>query len=315
MMSITFTRVAARLTLRPTSIRFQSLAADARHDHRSEILRCALDRVPCEGWTEDALALGVLDANLPPTSIGLIKHRSSDLVSFFMTECNRRLDDELSLNYVPSWDDSTNISLRKKLGASIRLRLEMVRPYVESNRWHEGMAIGVQNSLETARQLESLVDIICKHVGGNFDPVQRAAIGGVYIATELHMLTDKSTGYEDTWVFMDDRIGDLESLAEVKNNLVSNPFGVMPPINPVAMAAMGHVVSSLTGAVVSLAIPAARGTVSAVTQMMSTSGHNELYASPLKNKVSESSSRDDDILYDLPPFETNGEGSNNKQAS
>ena len=46
---------------------------------------------------------------------------------------------------------------------------------------------------------------------------------GVYKSTEIYMLQDKSADKEDTWAFLDRRLGDFQTLAAAKKS-VSKEF-------------------------------------------------------------------------------------------
>lgn len=270
-------------------------------ERRIAILDAALTQVHEHGWTEDAIAAGVLTAGCPLASIGSVSNGPADLVSHFMSKCNDTLRSELE-KLVPSWDaDDTPVARRIEL--AIRTRLEMVEPYVKSGRWHEAMAIGAKplsNATVTASQLSELVGIIVDATGRTMGPVERAAICGTYATTELHMLADDSEGFEDTWSFLGSRINELELMART-NNIQS----VMRGDTVVAATA---VAASLGGGVLSLAQPAAAGAVSALASsimpnamefMQQTSKQGGSGAGPPRG----SRPSDYDISDDLPPFE------------
>ena len=149
---------------------------------RKAILSAALHRVHDMGWTDDAIANGVLDCAYPPSYIGrvLSSHRqqsspsSNDcsggggggggvwgngrLVAHFMEGCNNNLRDKLLMSLPPPATSMAAesgvvrrdekkmndgvILLASRINNALRLRLSMVLPYVHSKRWHEGMAIG-----------------------------------------------------------------------------------------------------------------------------------------------------------------------------
>jgi len=52
-----------------------------------------------------------------------------------------------------------------------------------------------------------------------FSIVERFSLGAVYVAVELHMLSDKSTDYSDTWAFLKERVGDWEKLRSSTESL------------------------------------------------------------------------------------------------
>ena len=96
---------------------------------RHSILTHALQRVHDEGWTDDAIASGTLDAGLPPTYIGQAMSSTSifgsaDLVAFFMDECNNNLRQELN-NKSLSDDDDNDDNKATKIYQALKLRLSM----------------------------------------------------------------------------------------------------------------------------------------------------------------------------------------------
>ena len=109
------------------------------------------------------------------------------------------------------------------------MRLSMVLPYVASNRWHEGMAIGAlpQNAYHTAQQLDEMAAIVLnyalrkEHVTEN-NATNRAAVIAAYAASELHLFSDGKDGtvsgnslalsgeqYHAAWTFLQDRCAEL----------------------------------------------------------------------------------------------------------
>jgi hypothetical protein len=85
-------------------------------------------------------------------------------------------------------------------------------------------------------------------------------LGGVYVATELHLLTDQSPDYQDTWEFLHGRVSEWERLFVGGKESTSSSSSFM---NPSAMLQQGGnvaytasaVASSLAGGVVSLLQP------------------------------------------------------------
>jgi hypothetical protein len=109
------------------------------------------------------------------------------------------------------------------------------------------------------------------------------ALGGVYVATELHLLTDLSPDYQDTWEFLHERVSEWERLFVATkqhngggsgsgqgqgqgqdhnaaasflflNNIMMNPTALLQQGGNVAYTASA-VASSLAGGVVSVLQP------------------------------------------------------------
>ena len=283
---------------------------------RTRILSAALDKVHEFGWTDDAIAGGVVALNLPPSTVGLVTGGPSELVAFFMDQCNRRLEKELKERFIPSWEEQRT-PVPERIHQAIWCRLEMVGPYIRSGRWQDGMALGAMppnNTLTTAGQLSHLVDTITSVVGLPFvGVVEKAAIGGVYATTELHMLADESPAFEQTAVFLEHRVRELETMAGAASSMGSGGPGLFSPEMAVAATS---VATSLGGALVSLAQPAALGAASTVANQVmpqvssfmssaQTAASGGSFASSTKSAGTSATD-----YSDLPPFdEPQSEGS------
>ncbi len=298
---------------------------------RKDILTSSLQKVHEYGWTEDAIAHGIVSNPLkkyPPSFIGMMNDnhsKSSDLIHFFMKESNLKLkahldelfskendgegkkEDEGRLNSIFSPDSHSRL-----LKYGIKYRLEMVIPYVQSNRWSEGMALGAKpyNAMSTATHLEEIVNILqgsLRDEHGNpivLSQIHRTAIGAVYVTTELHLLADTSPGFKDTWSFLSDRMDQLDEIQESQS--------ILPQFNQDTLVAGVAVASSLGSAVLSLLTPAARTSASALAGAVAPQVMNVMsYASSGPNAFTSMSSSPpgttakDYDFSDLPPFEDN----------
>lgn len=258
----------------------QRVLEQRRHD----ILTHALQRVNDEGWTEDAIATGTLDAGLPPSYIGQASSATSpfgsaDLVAFFMEECNKNLGRQLMEENNVRQEQGGNVtgstveSVSLRINKALQMRLSMVLPFVTSNRWHEGMAIGAlpQNAYRTAQQLDGMATIVLEQVLGkenSNNPTQRAAIVAAYAAAELHLLSDGKNGivsgnslslsgerYHATWTFLEARSAEVTRF--IVDGVQLPSFNGVPLPNPNHVMAASAVASSLAGAALSLAAPSA----------------------------------------------------------
>jgi rpsU-divergently transcribed protein len=136
-------------------------------EKRKTILSAALPFVQQYGWTDQAIAEGVLSCGYPPSMIGLVPLSTSSschpLIEYYMNEANQKL--RLQLLDSTTKDRLVFPSKQERLMYAIRTRLLMNEPYLKSKRWTEGMALGViypSNALVTSLQLEEMLDIIYK---------------------------------------------------------------------------------------------------------------------------------------------------------
>ncbi|KAL7447778.1 hypothetical protein ACHAWC_000099, partial [Mediolabrus comicus] len=176
---------------------------------------------------------------------------SADLVAFFMDECNNNLRKELNNKSLA--DDDNNDNKATKIYHALKLRLSMTLPFVSSNRWHEGMAIGAlpQNAYKTAQQLDEMATLVLEYVLGaekgnnnNANAAQRAVIVAAYAAAELHLLsTDVSNNgssvasvslsgerFQSTWKFLEERSNEAAKL--IVDGVDGPSFSGLPLPNP-----------------------------------------------------------------------------------
>lgn len=315
--------------------------ASLQQQYRKDILKAALNHVHQHGWTEDAIANGILfdkTNKYPPSFIGMMEDnhsKASDLIHFFMKECNFKLKSHLnslqkgtSANSKESSSSSSSSTIERLIFSShanllkycIQYRLEMTIPYVKSNRWSEGMALGATpyNAMSTATHLDELVTILEDALymvnddvrTSKLNPLERTGIGALYVATELHLLADTSPGFSDTWKFLNDRIHELHTMQQ------QSLTQLFPPqLNQETMVAGMAVASSLGGAVLSLMTPVARGGVSAVAgtiapQVMNAMAHAYSPSNSggggtmgVNHNSTPGSTAKDYDFSDLPPFD------------
>lgn len=291
-------RPTARRTFVSTSRTLQSYSTQ-----EESILKAALPHVHQHGWTEQALAQGVLTSKLPPSYIGLIEDKKSELIHFFMKNSNKELEYILQQTDI----EGQNMTHSQVIEVAMRKRLEMNVPYIKSQRWAEGMALGAMplNACHTANHLEQLMIIIenammrCNNNGVQASPLgilERGALGAVYIATELHLLSDNSTNQQDTWNFLHQRVEQLEQAA-TGNLSVSS---LVP--NSDTLVAGAAVASSLGGAVLSLVAPAAGAGIQSITSSVMPAVLNMMQPPSVDSTVG--TKAQDYDFSDLPPFES-----------
>ena len=140
--------------------------------------------------------------------------------------------------------------------------------YMGQMRYHEGDYKTALEYYIKAAELGNAEAHYCLsvmyHEGGgvvkdkkkNIYHLEKAAIGGVYATTELHMLADESPAFEQTAIFLEQRVRELETMAGAASSMGSGGPGMLSPEMAVAATS---VATSLGGALVSLAQPAALG--------------------------------------------------------
>ena len=263
--------------------------------HRQTIIRASLEKVHTLGWTQDAIVAAVLELQKqknPNYSISMSGLCTpSDLISFCMEDWNDQLERYITTHNKSSGDPAnqskpkasenhiSELESKSRLFDAYKFRLSLMVPFLQSRTWHEAMAMGlVQNTVTTHSQVHRVVELLCP-LGeiddkGNEDDGtitqsinrtgHQALLGAIYVSTELHMLTDSSLDYEDTWAFLQARIDDYYNCVQdgplqgTMNQLIqslSAAAGTSTPnsqSNPLTSLLQGPVVPAATAVVSSL---------------------------------------------------------------
>ncbi|KAF5199709.1 Ubiquinone biosynthesis protein coq9 protein [Thalictrum thalictroides] len=171
-------------------------------DEQAHVLEAALRHVVRLGWSEAAMIAGAKEAGVSMAIIGSFPRKEAALVEFFMDDCLQRLIDRINAE-----EDLKNHVHSERIAKLIRLRLEMQAPYVP--KWPQALSIQAQpaNVPTSFKQRAMLVDEVWHASGDQASDVdwylKRTALGGLYSASEIYMLTDNSPDFRDTWAFLD----------------------------------------------------------------------------------------------------------------
>lgn len=182
------------------------------------ILRTALAHVPFDGWTARTLELAVSDAGFEP-SLGLraFPGGAVELLSFFIAEADRQMLEALEQR------DLKRLKIRERIALAIRLRLEAEAPHKEAVRRALALLALPQNAPLALKSLYRTVDSIWYAVGDTATDFsfysKRMLLAGVYSATVVYWLDDKSEAHARTWTFLDRRIEDVMRIQKLRGRL------------------------------------------------------------------------------------------------
>jgi len=180
-----------------------------RADPREAILDAALLHVAEEGWSAEALAAGAQDVGLRAASAGAFPRGPVELAWHAMRRGNEAASAAMQAAGAEALA-ALPVNARVRLG--VRARLEHEARFARS--WPQAMALGAQpaHARETARLLAELADEVWFWAGDRSTNLhwysRRALLVGVFLASEAHMLADRSPALEDTWAFLDRRLED-----------------------------------------------------------------------------------------------------------
>ena len=191
------------------------------------ILSAALTHVPTQGFTQTALRSGAQTAGYLPASSNLFPRGEYELVLYHLS--TQRLDLKNRIQFPLPWDSNTSPNPAPNPGAQTlsvgqkvrSLVLERLRANVDSgilSRWQEALGLMslAGNVPSSIRELGLLSDEIW-YLSGDLAVdaswySKRAALMGVYAATEMFQTTDQSSEMRDTEAFLDRRLEEVRVL-------------------------------------------------------------------------------------------------------
>jgi ubiquinone biosynthesis protein COQ9 len=226
--------------------------------YRQELIRAALKKVHTLGWTQDAILAAIVEPlndnnnNTSPafaiSMAGLVT--PFELVAHCMDDWNDQLEQFLLLHKTKKQQPSMRAYYRE----AIQFRLSLALPYIQSGQWHTAMALGAtQNIMTTHGQVHRIVELMTMEdedastSSSTTTPraLHKAAVGAIYVATELHLLTDTSPNYQDTWTFLEHRLADYDQLRSSSSSS-SGVSGAVSSTVQAAVQSAGHLLGSLS---------------------------------------------------------------------
>jgi len=182
---------------------------------KNDILQASLPYVDQSGWTTETLASGSRSLGLSGMAHGIFTDGGIELVHHVMRTGNNSLASEMAQYSTqhPGMVDTTEL-----LGHGIKTRLMHITPYIR--RWHEAMILGAtpSNASGTFDLMSDMADELWFRAGDesmDLDWYQkRVGLVTIYVAAEARMLVDKSEEFQDTKVFVDQRLEEARTFRE-----------------------------------------------------------------------------------------------------
>ena len=192
-----------------TSVPAKNQSTSARDDSsdmssiKEQLFQATLDQVPTKGFTQEAITAAVLEKpGWSLTMAGMIT--PSELVSHCMNRWNQEMEDHGP--FESEFD-------------AIKFRLSRISPV--KSQWHNAMVLGASSQpLETKEQVHRIVEL----ANPAASVTRQAALGVVYVATELHFLADSSPDHQDTWAFLQQRLEEIDGESPLSAVMSSVPL-------------------------------------------------------------------------------------------
>jgi len=190
-----------------------------RDAQRTALLKATLPHVPFDGWTRTALMAGARDAGIEPAlADNAFPGGMAELLEFY----HRHADLEM-VRALEARPDLATMKTREKVALAVRLRLEANTGHREAIRQALSFLALPTNAPLGAKCLYRTVDAIWYAVGDKATDfsfyTKRGLLAGVYSATVLYWLNDKSEDSTATWSFLDRRIADVMKIYELRARL------------------------------------------------------------------------------------------------
>ncbi|MGF1476744.1 MAG: COQ9 family protein [Geminicoccaceae bacterium] len=201
-----------------------------RQAQKDRLLIATLDHVPFDGWGRRALHRAATDLDLDPASVRrLFPLGTESLLAWFDDWADRAM---LVSAKERGLDE---LKVRERITALVRCRLEVLSPHREATRrailarsLPSGAYVGCQTVWTTVDRMWAAAGFAEKDGFSYYS--RRALLTGVYVATVLFWLEDKSENFEDSWAFLDRRIGDIMEIQKTRSRFQERWQGLRWPM-------------------------------------------------------------------------------------
>jgi ubiquinone biosynthesis protein COQ9 len=196
-------------------------------EQRQRLLAAVLRHVPFDGWTTKAMQAGARDLGLPAAeAYRLFPRGPVEAVAAFNAAADRAMAEAMAA--LPA---ETNTPGR--LRAGILARLAWAEPHIEAVRRGLQLLALPLNAATGLRCLHRTVDTLWYEAGDRATDfnyyTKRALLGGIFGATVLFWINDRSENRAGTAAFLDRRLADANRL----NGLIGQAKSRLPNLpNP-----------------------------------------------------------------------------------
>ncbi len=193
------------------------MTADTRQA-KDALLRALLPDVPFDGWTSAAMGKAAEQAGLDAAQVAdLFPAGPRDAVAWFSRWADRETLTALEPLNLPE------MKVRERIATAVRRRLAILAPHREAVRRSLALLAAPQNLALGARLIYGTVDALWYAAGDtatdfNFY-TKRGLLAGVYAATTLYWLDDRSAEQVETTAFLDRRLAEVMAIPRVTERL------------------------------------------------------------------------------------------------
>jgi ubiquinone biosynthesis protein COQ9 len=201
---------------------------------REALIEAMLPDVPFDGWSRAALRAAARRIGVPAAeALALFPYGAADFAACFSRWADCRMLDRLESLPLDQ------LRVPERIALAINIRLEIVEPWREAVRRALTILSLPQNAPLALRLLYETVDGIWYAAGDSATDfsfyTKRGTLAGIYAATLLYWLEDRSSGFCDTRAFLDRRLANVARLGEARRRFQSavarlpNPLRILRP--------------------------------------------------------------------------------------
>ena len=185
---------------------------------RDALIEAMLPDVPFDGWSRAALRAAARRIGAPAAeALALFPDGPADFVACFSRWADRRMLDRLESLALD------RLRVPERVALAVNTRLEIVEPWREAVRRALTILSLPQNTPLAMRLLYETVDGIWYAAGDSATDfsfyTKRATLAGIYAATLLYWLEDRSPGFADTRAFLDRRLAEVARISQARHRL------------------------------------------------------------------------------------------------
>ncbi|HXC26537.1 MAG TPA: COQ9 family protein [Stellaceae bacterium] len=206
----------------------------AEHD-RDRLIEAILPDVAFDGWSHGALRSAARRLDMPAEeALALFPRGAPDIVAAFSAWADRRMLDRFEAT--ASETAGTASRVKRALG----LRFEVVEPWREAVRRALSVLALPPHAVLGMRLIYDTVDGIWYAAGDASTDfsfyTKRATLAGIYAATLMYWLEDRSEDFADTRAFIDRRLADVALVGKLRGRVegelqrLPNPFRLFRPV-------------------------------------------------------------------------------------
>jgi ubiquinone biosynthesis protein COQ9 len=200
---------------------------------KDAVLLAMLPEVPFDGWTAAALRAAAARAKVEESELAVLFPKGiRDVVAWFSRWADRETLAALTSGKQP------RLRTSERIAYGVKTRLHILLPHREAVRRSLSLMVLPQNAPLGARLLYETVDTLWHAAGDtatdfNFY-TKRGLLAGVYAATMLYWLDDRSPDATASEEFLTRRLADVLAIPRLKDVFarLPNPLRILRAVRP-----------------------------------------------------------------------------------